>query len=204
MVFRLRENVMVLIWVAVSVLPLAGCAGLGKTLEPPRVTLANIRVQEIKTFETVFQIELRVFNTNDVPIEIKGIDCELELNDRKFASGVSNVEKKIPSYGTDTVPIILYSSVLDMVKGVLNLQNKEKLRYKITGRVRLGGGPLVPTVVPFKSEGELSLPSSHLSPISHRLLAMSQPTFFQSLVFLASSKPSLTKKHQSHKRHKNA
>jgi len=140
-----------------SVLSLAGCAGVGKTLEPPRVTLANIQVEEVKAFETVFQIELRVFNTNDIAIEIKGIDCELELNDRKFASGVSKVEKTIPSYGTDTVPITLYSSVLDMVRGVLNLPGKEKLKYKVSGRVRLGGGPLVPSVVPFKSEGEFSL-----------------------------------------------
>lgn len=155
--FRLRQNRMVLTFSALLVLSLAGCAGLGKTLEPPRVTLAHIRVLEIKAFETIFQIELRVFNTNDIPIEIKGIDCELELNGRKFASGVSNVEKKIPSYGTDTVPITLYSSVLDMVKGVLRLQNKEKLRYKLDGRVHLGGGPMIPSRVPFKSEGELSL-----------------------------------------------
>ena len=140
-----------------SVLSLAGCAGVGKTLEPPRVTLANIQVEEVKAFETVFQIELRVFNTNDIAIEIKGIDCELELNDRKFASGVSKVGKEIPSYGTDTVPITLYSSVLDMVRGVLNLPGKEKLKYKVSGRVRLGGGPLVPSVVPFESEGEFSL-----------------------------------------------
>ena len=67
------------------------------------------------------------------------------------------MEKEIPSYGTDTVPITLYSSVLDMVRGVLNLPGKEKLKYKVSGRVRLGGGPLVPSVVPFESEGEFSL-----------------------------------------------
>ena len=134
-----------------------GCAGVGKTLETPRVTLANIQVEEVKAFETIFQIELRVFNTNDIAIEIKGIDCELEINDRKFASGVSKVEKEIPSYGTDTIPVTLYSSVLEMVRGVLNLPGKEKLKYKVSGHVRLGGGPLVPSVVPFKSEGEFSL-----------------------------------------------
>jgi len=142
---------------ALSALSLAGCAGVGKTLEPPRVTLANIEVEEVKAFETVFRIELRVFNTNDIPIEIEGIDCELELNGRKFATGVSKVEKEIPSYGTDTVPITLYSSVLDMVRGVLNLPGKEKLQYKVSGHVRLGGGPLLPSVVPFKSEGEVAL-----------------------------------------------
>lgn len=157
MPFRIMKYFTLLIISAFSALSLAGCAGVGKTLEPPRVTLANIEVGEVKAFETIFQIQLRVFNTNDIPIEIKGIDCELELNGRKFASGVSKVEKEIPSYGTDTVPITLYSSVLEMVRGFLNLPGKEKLQYKLSGHVRLGGGPLVPSVVPFKSEGEFSL-----------------------------------------------
>lgn len=157
MAVKIKKSLAIFIISAISALSLSGCAGLGKTLEPPRVSLANIQVEEVKAFETVFQIQLRVFNTNDIPIEIKGIDCELEINGRKFASGVSKVEKEIPSYGTDIIPITLYSSVLEMVRGFLDLPNKEKLQYKISGRVRLGGGPLVPSVVPFKSEGEFSL-----------------------------------------------
>ena len=51
-----------------AVLFLVGCAGPGKKLEPPRITLTNIQVQEIKVFESVFQIELRVVNPNDVAI----------------------------------------------------------------------------------------------------------------------------------------
>lgn len=140
-----------------SILCLSGCAGLGKRLEPPRVTLANMRVGEVKAFETVFQIELRVFNTNEVPITIKGIDCDLEINGRKLASGVSSVEKEIPSYGTGTLPIDLYSSVFDIFRGILTLPGKETVKYMVRGRVRLGGDLLVPSVLPFKSEGELSL-----------------------------------------------
>jgi LEA14-like dessication related protein len=157
MAFPIKKPSAVLFIAALFVLTLAGCAGVGKTLQPPRVTLTNIQVEKVKAFETVFQIELRVFNTNDIPIEIKGIDCELELNGRKFASGVSKVGKEIPSYGTDIVPVTVYSSVLEMVRGFLDLPGREKVQYKISGRVRLGGAPLVPSLVPFKSEGEFSL-----------------------------------------------
>ena len=97
-------------------LTVSGCAGLGKTLEPPRINLANITVQEMQGFESVFQIELRIFNTNDVPLDIKGLDCELEINDRHFASGVSDTTTKIPSYGTAKIPIVVYSSVIEMNK----------------------------------------------------------------------------------------
>lgn len=135
----------------------AGCAGLGKRLEPPRAHVANIQVQEVRGLETVFQIELRLFNTNDVPIDIKGLECELEINDRHFASGLSDKPTKIPPYGTGIIPVVLYSSVLDMLKGVWELQDKQRLAYKMRGRLHLGSGSLVPSAIPFESDGELSL-----------------------------------------------
>ena len=138
------------------VLLFTGCAGLGKRLEPPRITLANFKVQQVKVFESVFEIEIRLFNTNDVALEIKGIDCELELNNRRFATGVSNTQMKIPSYETALVPVTIYSSVLDVVMGLPGLSKTKKLEYTITGSLRLGQGT-IPAVIPFKSSGELPL-----------------------------------------------
>lgn len=137
---------------------LVGCVGPGKKLEPPRITLTNIQVQEIKVFESVFQIELRVVNPNDVAIDIKGLDCELELNDKHFASGVSNKKIKVSSFDTAIIPITVYSSVFDLAKGLFDAGKKQMMNYKLTGRLHLGGGLSVPSVIPFKSEGELSLP----------------------------------------------
>ena len=95
-VFRIVPAVAIL---AIGLL-LSGCAGLGKPLEPPRVSLANIRVEDFTGFETVFQIQLRVINTNDVDLKVKGIEAELEINGQSFAAGVSNTPVKIPSFGT--------------------------------------------------------------------------------------------------------
>jgi LEA14-like dessication related protein len=135
---------------------LTGCAGLGSRLEPPRITLANIKVQEVKIFESILQIDLRVYNTNDVSLDIQGIDCDLELNDRRFATGVSKAEIKIASYDTALIPMIIYSSVLDVVRGLQNLSNTDNVEYKITGHLRLGGGA-IPSSIPFKTSGTLSL-----------------------------------------------
>ena len=88
---------------------LSGCAGLGRRLEAPRITLSNFSVQEIKVFESVFKIELRVFNTNDTSLEIKGLNCNLEINGKRLATGVANVKTDIPSYETGIVPMTLYS-----------------------------------------------------------------------------------------------
>ena len=138
------------------ILILSGCAGFGKRLETPRITLSNFNVQEIKIFESVFTIEMRVFNTNEVPLEIKGLDCDLELNGKRLATGVVNVNINIPSYETALIPMTLYSSVLDVVRVLQGLAKTEKLEYKLTGRLRLGKGAM-PSTIPFKSTGELPL-----------------------------------------------
>jgi len=135
---------------------LLGCAGLGQRLESPRITLASIKIQEVTVFESIFQIEIRLFNTNEAPLDIKGIDCDLELNGRRFATGVSKAQTKIPSYETALIPITIYSSVIDVVMGLRGLSKTEKLKYKITGRLRLGKGAM-PSTIPFKSQGELPL-----------------------------------------------
>ena len=111
----------------------------------------------MKGLESVLQVELRIFNTNDISITIKGINCQLDLNDKRFAVGVSNDEKTIPAFGTETISILFYTSVLDVFKGVIGLQDKEKLTYRIKGKVRLSTDSISSVTVPFKSEGEISL-----------------------------------------------
>jgi LEA14-like dessication related protein len=154
----LRHSLSLFYWFLLIMFFLLGCAGPGKKLAPPRITLTNIQVQEIKVFESVLQIDLRVVNPNDVAIDIKGLDCELELNDKHFASGVSNKRIKVSSFDTAIIPITVYSSVFDLAKGLLDAGKKQMMNYKLTGRLHLGGGLSVPAVIPFKSEGELSLP----------------------------------------------
>lgn len=142
----------------VLVLLLSGCAGWGKRLETPRITLSNFNVQEIKIFESVFAIEVRVFNTNEVPLEIKGLNCDLEFNGKRLATGVANANVNIPSYETALVPMTLYSSVLDVVTVLRSLAKTEKIEYKLTGHLRLGKG-VIPSTIPFKTIGELPLQS---------------------------------------------
>jgi LEA14-like dessication related protein len=139
---------------------LAGCAGIGKPLEPPRVSLADIRVEEFTGFETVFQIQLRVINTNDVDLKVKGLEAELEINGQSFAAGVSNTPVKIPSFGTGLVTVAVYSSVIKMFKSVYGLHESEELKYRLNGKLRVAGHNALATTLPFKSEGVVTLSGS--------------------------------------------
>jgi LEA14-like dessication related protein len=146
--------------VIISILLLAGCAGLGKQLEPPRISLAHIQPLQFTGLEAVFQIQLRVFNTNDVDLEIKGIEADLEINGQSFATGVAKTAVKIPAFDTALVPVTIYSSVLNIVKGIHGLQDAEQLQYRLKGKVRVGGHNMMSTTLPFESEGQVTAPGS--------------------------------------------
>lgn len=139
---------------------LAGCAGIGKPLEPPRVSLADIRVEDFSGFETHFQIQLRVINANDVELNVKGIEAELEINEQSFAAGVSNTPVKIPSFGTEIVTIAVYSSVIKMFRSVYGLHDSEELKYRLNGKLRVAGNNTLATTLPFESEGVVTLVGS--------------------------------------------
>jgi LEA14-like dessication related protein len=147
----------ILVIAAVVSVYLAGCAGVGKRMEPPRVKLANIRPESMNLLETVFEVQLRVFNTNESPLTIKGVESEIELNGKAFAFGVSESDIEIPAYGTELLPLRVYSSVFDIIKSAVGMHKQEQLQYRIKGKLRLGAGAF-PGTLPFDSEGSISLP----------------------------------------------
>jgi LEA14-like dessication related protein len=144
------------VFALVLVLLINGCAGLGRTLAPPQLTLAHLEVKEVRALEMILQVDLRLLNPNDAPIDVKGTDCELSLNGQKFAYGVSKVDIRVPPFGTEVIPITFYSSFVDLVRSFIDLERNKSLKFEVSGRVHLGAGFLVPSVIPFRTEKELS------------------------------------------------
>jgi LEA14-like dessication related protein len=107
--------------------------------------------------ESAFLLQLRVQNPNEVDLEIRGVDCDVEINGKPFAYGMSNTPVRIPAFGTDTVPVKVYTSVIDIFRGLLNLQGRDDLSYQVKGRVRMSGGGLMPAALPFDSQGTISV-----------------------------------------------
>lgn len=140
-----------------------GCATMGSGFETPQINLAAIRLLEIKGFESIFQVDLRVSNPNDQALPIRGVDCDLALNGHHLARGVANPEKEIPAYGSEIVAVTVYASLLDMagIAGRL-LQNSrrgdsdEKWTYAAKGHIRLNS-TVWPGKIPFASNGEIDV-----------------------------------------------
>ena len=136
---------------------LAGCAGFGRTLETPRVSLAGLQLQEARGMETVFLAQVRVTNPNEVDLDVSGVECRLDINDKELAYGVSSARVRIPAMGSETIPVAIYSSVLDIVRGLIGLPQREELRYHLKGKVRLEGTGWLPSTLPFDSQGSVNL-----------------------------------------------
>lgn len=163
-IFRQSSTPFGLVLFLVAILLLPGCAAMHGLKEDPKISVADIRVQEVKAMEGVFLIKLRVLNPNDVPLDIHGVNCELELNQRHFASGIGDGNQSVPAFGTALVPVQVYASVLDVIASVADLlhtvskiPSKDKpVPYTLKGTVRIGVHGFKKEV-PFKSSGELSL-----------------------------------------------
>ncbi len=139
---------------------LGGCAGMRHHIERPRVSLADIQVRGIKALETVFLVQVRIMNPNDEALDIRGISCDLKIDGRPFATGLSGEHHRIPAYGSALVTVPLYASMVGMVSTVLQAiqgggnQGPGNIRYSLTGKVRLGGSVFEQTV-PFETSGTL-------------------------------------------------
>ncbi|MFZ3045152.1 MAG: LEA type 2 family protein [Desulfatirhabdiaceae bacterium] len=142
---------------AVIFIFISSCSLTGKNVESPRVTVSKIKIEDINLFEAVLRIEMRVFNVNARAFDIKGIDCELNLEQTRLATGVSNTPTHIPSFETATIPMTVYSSIDDISQCIREMKSKNKISFKIKGKLFLEGGLLKPSMVAFNSDGEISL-----------------------------------------------
>ncbi|MCF6187582.1 MAG: LEA type 2 family protein [Desulfobulbaceae bacterium] len=142
---------------------LSGCAGLGKPVQEPQVTLVDMQMLEVKPLEAIFQISLRVMNPNEYPLAMQGLNCDLKIDGKHFATGLANEPQKIPAFGTGVIPVTVYASTLKMFTSVMQIVQQvdqqrsgmQPLRYELTGKIRVGGG--LNQSVPFHTKGELNL-----------------------------------------------
>lgn len=144
-------------WIVLFVIFLSGCPWT-KRLESPQVNLTGIELDEFKFFKSSFVLELSATNPNDIPLKVKGIDCNVEMNGKQFATGTSEVNKEIPPFGSATIPVVVQSSAWKLLKGAYGLAGGPgNLKYKISGKLHLEKTKtFMPSKVPFDSEGEVA------------------------------------------------
>lgn len=133
---------------------LGACAGFLATAEPPRLTVSGLKLVDVTLFEQKYQLKLRVQNPNPFDLPVEGLDFRLFVNGRPFASGVANQPVTVPAYGTQFVEVEGVGTVADVLGELLSLRKglPDKLRYRLTGHVRLKNSPVQ---LPFDYGGDL-------------------------------------------------
>ena len=140
---------------------LAGCATL-QGREPIDVILVGVEPLEGEGLEARMLVKLRIQNPNDAPLDFNGISLQIDVNDKRFATGVSDAAGSVPRFGETVIEVPVSISVVRIARQAIDVvsdQYRGKLPYEITGRL---AGPAFGSAH-FKSRGEFTLPAALFS-----------------------------------------
>jgi LEA14-like dessication related protein len=146
-----------LLFLALGVLLLGGCA-MFQYREPIEVNLAGVEPLQGEGMEIRMLLKLRVQNPNDTPLDYNGVSIRMDVQGKRFASGVSDVSGSIPRFGEAVVEVPVSISLLGIARQVIGVARDDhngKLPYEISGKLAgsgIGG-------VRFNSQGEFTMPS---------------------------------------------
>lgn len=120
--------------------------------------LAGIEPLPSEGLELRMLVKLRVQNPNEKPIDFNGVFVEMDVQGKRFASGVSDTVGSVPRYGETVVSVPVTISAFNVVRQAIGMASDEfrgKLAYQMSGKV---SGPGFDSVR-FNTSGELTLPA---------------------------------------------
>jgi len=128
--------------------------------EPVQVTVAGIESLPSEGLEMRMLVKLRVQNPNDAPIEYDGVYVNLAVQDKTFATGVSDERGTIPRFGEGVVNVPVTLSLARAVTNAFRIfgggETRDRFTYKLEGKLN---APLFGSTH-FESSGELTLPGA--------------------------------------------
>jgi LEA14-like dessication related protein len=145
---------LILVMIASS---LTGCALMRHGMESPRINISNVTPREVTFFEQVFDLELRIQNPNDSPLEVNGLAFDLELNDRRFATGVSKQSLFIDRLSSGVIRVEALTTLWGFIQQVAEYQRTKapRVAYRLKGNLYVGSPSFK---LPFDDSGEIQIP----------------------------------------------
>ncbi len=145
---------------AFLVLSLGACSSvnaLRQIVDPPKVSLADVKLVSAGLLEQRYRLSLRVQNPNSIVIPISGLDYRVELGGSEFARGVSASSFSLPANGEDMVEIDVSTNLLDSARRVYALlkSGDDSVDYNLSGNVKVNL-PFVKSL-PFSRTGQVDL-----------------------------------------------
>ena len=162
---RARASALTLWAIGVLVsLGLAGCAGMPAG-DPLQVTVAGVEPLQGEGMELRMMVKLRVQNPNDMQVDYDGAYVRLTVQDKTFATGVSDARGTVPRFGEAVVEVPVTVSMLNVMRHVIGAMDDEaappdKVRYSLEGKLHGSGF----SSLRFRSQGEFTLPGAPPAP----------------------------------------
>lgn len=141
---------------AFAVLVSGGCANLQRR-EPIDVIMVGVEPLQGEGLELRMLVKLRIQNPNDLPLDFNGVSVTMNVQGKRFATGVSDAGGSVPRFGEAIVNVPVSVSVLRIARqavGVMTRDFSGTLSYEMHGKL---AGPAFNSVR-FKSNGEFALP----------------------------------------------
>ena len=109
---------------------LAGCSGLDTKPEQFKVNISSLNILESSLMEQRYQVGLRIMNRSKEVINIDGMSFDVELNDKDFASGVSNKKFQLEPLSEKVVSVTATSTIFGLIRQVNSLQQFKSTPFK--------------------------------------------------------------------------
>lgn len=152
----ISRNVL-LVLLALNALLLGGCASF-QDREPIQVIIADVEPLQGEGLELRMLVKLRVQNPTDVPLAFNGVAVQMDVQDKLFATGVSNAVVSVPRFGEAIIDVPVSISLFRVAHQAIGFMSSEfrgELAYEMTGKL---AGPALNSVH-FKSNGVFTLPA---------------------------------------------
>ena len=127
--------------VALAASGLCSCMTLAPNSDPLNVSVAGVEPLDGEGFELRLAVKVRIQNPNDAPVEYNGVALTLELNGKKFGTGVSGEIGTVPRYGETVVTLPVTVGPFNMARQVLGFLNSGDIKavdYAVHGKLEGG------------------------------------------------------------------
>ncbi|MDZ7599686.1 MAG: LEA type 2 family protein [Desulfobacterales bacterium] len=146
-----------LVMLVFGVLLNGGCATL-QDREAIQVIIAGVEPLQGEGLELRMLVKLRIQNPNDFPLDFNGVSVLMDVQGKRFATGVSDAGGSVPRFGETIVDVPVSISVFGIARqafGIMTTEYRGNLAYEMTGKL---AGPAFNSIR-FTSKGELTLPA---------------------------------------------
>ncbi|MCP3849626.1 MAG: LEA type 2 family protein [Gammaproteobacteria bacterium] len=138
------------------ILSLTACAGLETKPAQFKINISSMQVLESTLMEQRYQISLRIMNRSNEALDVNGMSFDVELNDRDFASGVSNASFTLAPLSEKVVDVTVTSTIFGLIRQVNAMKElkSKPFNYELSGHIYSSNNLFG---IPFEEKGEVNL-----------------------------------------------